>query len=491
LNELRWPLLFVIALEVAFFAFVSPKMVAGWRECDTQTIALNLAHDSFNVLRPRIAWGGPEGAVESEFPLYGVVVAALFKVFGPADWPGRFVSALSWTVLALGLYAVMKRQAGKEAAWVSLALLMTSQLAVLMSLSVAPDGLAAAFYVLAYGATARYAASGSRTHLGLMHSSTLLAALAKPLALQIGVVQALGLFLGYRRRLREPLLWVGWVVILAITLAWLLHGHQIFLETGNTFGVFLNGDTKSPRLRHLLAPSVHRGLFMAQVHYGCGLLGMVAVAYLAWRRALRPLDWSSLAAVGLGLYVSLRYSSIPALGPHYHVFGLIHGAMFVGLALAHARKEGHIQLPWPRYLVGAYAVVSLAFALVGAKHEFEASASSDAIVIGTELKAQLKPDDLILVRSPKVAFDDFWARRQNYEEPLAFCASQARGYVIPRDAMGGEPIATHALRGARYYVEPGPRREDPGLYSYLETHAQKLRDDVHGRVWKLESATSQ
>jgi hypothetical protein len=481
----------VLALELAFFGFVSPKMVTGWRECDTQTIALNLASDSFNVLRPRIAWGGPEGAVESEFPLYGVVVAALFEVFGPADWPGRFVSALSWSVLAIALYAVMRRQAGKEAAWVSLALLMTSQLAVLMSLSVAPDGLAAAFYMLAYGATARYAQSGTRRDLALMHGSTLMAALAKPLALQIGLVQALGLFLGWRHRLREPLLWVGWAVILGITLAWLIHGHQIFLETGNTFGVFLNGDTKSPNLRHLLSPSVHRGLFMAQVHYGCGLFGMAAVGYLAWRRALRPLDWSSLAAVGLGLYVSLRYSSVPALGPHYHVFGLIHGAMFVGLALAHARKEGHIQLPWPRYVVAAYAVVSLGFGLVTARHELEASAGSDAILLGRELKPLLEPDDLILVRSPKVAFDDFWARRQNYEEPLAFCASQARGFVIPRDAMGGEPVAAHALRGARYYVEPGSRREDPGLYSYLQAHGRIVRDDEHGRVWALGTATSQ
>jgi hypothetical protein len=142
-------------------------------------------------------------------------------------------------------------------------------------------------------------------------------------------------------------------------------------------------------------------------------------------------------------------------------------------------------------LVAAYAAVSLGFALVSARHEHEASARSDAIVIGTELKPLLGPDDLILVRSPKVAFDEFWARRQNYEEPLAFCASQARGYVIPRDAMGGEPVASHALRGVRYYVEPGPRRDDPGLYTYLESHGRKLRDDAHGRVWRLESKTSQ
>jgi 4-amino-4-deoxy-L-arabinose transferase-like glycosyltransferase len=478
----------VLALELAFFAFVGPSFVAGWRECDTQTIAENLAADSFNVLRPRVSWGGPEGAVESEFPLYAFVVALLFKVFGVAAWPGRVVSALAWTVLAITLYSVMRRQAGKEAAWVSLGLLMTSQLAVLMSLSVAPDGLSAAFYMLAYAATVRYAPSGTRKDLFAMHGSTLLAALAKPLALQVGLVQALGFLIGWRRRLREPLLWLGWAVIVGITLAWLIHGHQIFLETGNTFGVFLNGDTKSPRLRHLLAPSVHRGLFMAQVHYGSGLLGMVAVVYLAWRRALRPLDWSSLAAVGLGLYVSLRYSSVPQLGPHYHVFGLIHGSMFVGLAIAHARKEGHLRLPWPRYVVAAYALVSLVFAVSAGRAEFAAAESSDALALGADLRAQLEPGDLLLVRSPKVAYDEFWARRQNYEEPLAFCAAKARGYVIPRDAMGSEPITAHARRGARYYVEPGPRRDDdPELYRYLETHGEKLRDDERGRVWKLSS----
>lgn len=492
LSELRWPLLFVLALEVAFFAFVSPKLVAGWRECDTQTIAQNLLADSFNVMRPRVAWGGTDGAVESEFPLYATVVAGLFKVFGPSDWPGRFVSALSWTALAATLYEVMRRRAGKEAAWLSLAILMTSPLAVLMSLSVAPDSLCAALYMLAYAATVRYADSGARNDLAGMHFATLLGALAKPLALQVGLVQALGFFLGWRQRLRDPLLWLGWAVILGVTLAWLIHGHHIFLETGNTFGVFLNGDTKSPRLRHLLSPSVHRGLFMAQVHYGCGLLGMVAVGYLAWRKALRPLDWSTLVATGLGLYVSLRYSSIPELGPHYHVFGLIHGSMFVGLALAHARKEGHLALPWPRYLVAAYAAVTLVFALRGGREEFETAEHSDALVLGADLRPQLKPDDLILVRSPKVAFDDFWARRQNYEEPLAFCATHARGYVIPRDALGGEPIATYALRGARYYLEPGPfRDQDPGLYAYLESHAQKLRDDEHGRVWKLATPGSQ
>ena len=68
----------------------------GWRQSDTQTIALNFTKPGVSILRPQISWGGDgPGYVETEFQLYTKAVSLLMGVFGKVEWVGQLVSLLA------------------------------------------------------------------------------------------------------------------------------------------------------------------------------------------------------------------------------------------------------------------------------------------------------------------------------------------------------------------------------------------------------------
>ncbi len=483
------PGLGIVLFQLAVFIGVRPERIASWRECDTQTVALNLAR-AFEPSNPRVAWGGLTGSVESEPPLYASIVSLFLRVVGDAAWPGQLVAWLCFTGLALVVFYGTERRYGAGAAVLATTFVLASILGVRLSVTVNPDGMAALLYAVSLFATLNYAERGRRRDLLMMHGATLLAAYAKPLALQIGVFQALGLLLGRRERLRDPWLWVGWLVVVAAVLAWIAHGHRIYLETGNTFGVFAGGDTKGPHLSHLMMPGLHVQLALSELALGVSLLGGLAFVYLLVRRQLDAFEWAALAAVMLGLYASFRYSSQPGMGPHYHVFALVHGTLFVGHAFAELERQGTRRLI--RAAQGFAVLVCLIMLSAGLllqREEQRVAEASEALWLGTFLRSRITPGSLIVVRSPKPEYDEFWERRNNYEEPVAFYAARARGFVLPRDRRGVDDLSRLVACGARHYVEPGERLDDPTLYAFLEQRGRPLLEDARGRIYAIDDAS--
>jgi FtsH-binding integral membrane protein len=482
------PALGIVLFQLAVFIGVRPERIASWRECDTQTVALNLAR-AFEPSNPRVAWGGLVGSVESEPPLYASVVSLLLRVVGDAAWPGQLVAWLCFTGLSLVVFYGVERRYGTGPAVLATSFVLASILGVRLSVTVNPDAMSALLYTASLFATLNYAERGRRRDLLLMHGATLLAAYAKPLALQIGVFQALGLLLGRRERLRDPWLWVGWLIVVAAVLAWIAHGHRIYLDTGNTFGVFSGGDTKAPHLSHLMMPGLHVQLALSELALGVSLLGALSFAYLLVRRKLDSFEWAALVAVTLGLYASFRYSSQPGMGPHYHVFALLHGALFVGHAFAELERQGTRPVIWARGMAGIVCLGMLSAGLLLQREEQRVAESSEALWLGTFLRSRIAPDSLIVVRSPKPEYDEFWERRNNYEEPVAFYAARARGFVLPRDRRGVDDLSRLVACGARHYVEPGERLDDPALYAFLEQRGRPLLEDARGRIYVIDDVS--
>src|SRR6186997_3030410 len=105
-----WQLLLglLVCWAIAQAVLLPPTAVAGhWRQAETQSMALNLAHRGFEPLMPRINWGGDgPGYVEAELPLYQSFVAPLLLLADDAEWPGMAVSLSCIALAAMVFYAM-------------------------------------------------------------------------------------------------------------------------------------------------------------------------------------------------------------------------------------------------------------------------------------------------------------------------------------------------------------------------------------------------
>jgi uncharacterized membrane protein len=83
----------LLGLVLRLLFITAPLLDAHrWRQIDTATMARYFYQDSLNPLYPQVNWGGPEGYVESEFPLVPWIAALLYYAFGPDDVWGRVTS---------------------------------------------------------------------------------------------------------------------------------------------------------------------------------------------------------------------------------------------------------------------------------------------------------------------------------------------------------------------------------------------------------------
>jgi hypothetical protein len=136
-----------VGIFLFFFAcflwfFLRPDSVRGWRESDTQTIALHLAEAGSSILRPRIDWGGAgEGFVEAEFQLYTWLVAALLRPFGDVSWAGQLVSLISTLAAGVCVFLSLARSHRAVATALGVLAFFSSRAVLVSATSVQPEAL--------------------------------------------------------------------------------------------------------------------------------------------------------------------------------------------------------------------------------------------------------------------------------------------------------------------------------------------------------------
>ncbi len=96
--------------------------VAGWRQCDTASVARNFYYNGMNIFYPQVLWGGAtEGYVgEAEFHLYTFTVAILYKIFGVHEYLGRLVSIMAFCGGAFLLYKLARKYFDKTPSLIAL-----------------------------------------------------------------------------------------------------------------------------------------------------------------------------------------------------------------------------------------------------------------------------------------------------------------------------------------------------------------------------------
>lgn len=454
---------------------------ASWRECDTQSMSLSMATESFDVFRPRVDWrGDTDGGVESEMPLYQAVVAALLQVVGDVEWPGRVVSLVSTLLAALALHGILERASGSRAAAAAgSAAFLASGAAVLTACRVMPDAASLCAALWGWNLMDRWLRGGPWHLLWLATLCTTAGCLAKPTSLQVVLVQA-GWVLATAPLLRwRPAVLTHLAVPCIATLGWMLHAHGIHRETGLTFGVLAEGDSKVPDLDHLLAPGLHYALARNALLFGPGVAGYAAFAVLLLCRRLRAVDVVVLVPFGLALFATMRYSASADAGPHYHLWAAVGG----GWAVARCWSEfPSRRLHWALGL----ALLGTAFASLLRERMFRVEAvSSPVLQVAAALRQATAPHELVAVRSAKLARDVFWDRPNNHEDPIVLHHARRKGWVVPRDGWHPERLEDLRNRGCRVLVDQALWDPAAAADGWMDSHATEVWASAEGSIHRL------
>lgn len=461
----------------------------GWRQADTQAIARNFAFRDANLFYPRIDWGGDgPGYVESELQLYPALYAPVLRLAGDSELPGQLLSLASILAAAWVTFAALRSRFGDGPALAALAFLLGGHGAVHLGTSIQPDALGFAFYVGGFVCFLRYVEDERRGALLAAGALTALAGLVKPTLLQLGLVQVALVALANRRLFARRDLWLMWAGVLAVVIAFLLHARRLHVLYGNSFGSISGGDSKFPRLRDLVSPATLLALGRMTIVWGTGWAAVAAAALLAWRRRLGAEEKAlALGALAMGL-VALRYTS-HKFGAHYHIPSALLGAWLV--ARAAAGLPDWLRSPRRARWVTA-GVVTAAILLAGGEvarslGELRDMTQDPETPLGHALAGMVRPGDLVVVRSRAPARDERWDTDNNFEDPRVLYLARARGWVLPADLLGTDPVAARLARGARFYVDPleTPAGADPALANWLNPRADRLFESPAGRIYRL------
>lgn len=485
-----WRLLLGIlaAWVIAQAVLLPPTAVTGhWRQAETQSMALNLAHRGFEPFMPRINWGGDgPGYVEAELPAYQSLVAPLLWISGDAEWPGIAVSLTCIALTAMVFFAMAERRFGPAAALVGAVYVLTSRLGVHLSTAVMPDAMVALLYVVALE---RFLVWIQGRRLAPLLASAVALGVAgciKPTALGLGIAEFGIVVWSARDALRRPAIWGAWALTLALTGLWLWHGTRIYAEYGNSFGVVSGGDSKFPALGDLFAKTHMFNLARVSLEWGIGRVPLLLGLVLLVRRRWQATEWALAVANVVVLLVSLRYAVLDYAGGHYHLFAMLFAAWLVAMTFATTLED--LRTHPPRVLVLAIATAALLLAqyvdgVVKRRHEDREQAGSPVVALGRTLAETATPGMLVVVQSEDDAWDPEWQRTDNYQDPRLFYASDTRGWVLPHDGADPERLAEYASRGAALYVVCGETPES--LRAWLGEHARVVHHDAHGTIYGL------
>lgn len=436
----------------------------GWRQADTQAIARNLAFEDFAPHAPRIDWRGDgPGYVETEAQLYPTLIAVVMQVTGETVWVGQLLSLVCVAGAVFLAWLALGKRFGDHAGYAAMLAMLGHQGTIAMSTSIQPDALAFLAFVVGFIAFVE-----RRWWLWVL--ATAIAGLVKPTTLELGIAQFV--MVVAERRWREPRIWIGWAIVIAIVAGFMAYARTLYVDHGNTFGVLSGGDSKLPATSMLLAPSTWFELARHVIVWGTGVLAVPAAIFLASRRKLRAEHVAlAIAAVSL-VVVALRYTS-GTFGTHYHLPHVLLGAWLVAAA-AHELRGA---------LVAGVAVVALAMG-VRAMRFLDRPVERET-VMGRLLAKHAAPGTLVAVRARAESYNTEWHTVNNFEDPRVFYVSRTKGWVLPNDLAGAARLAEVTRRGATFYVHITQKVIDAELAAWLARHATQIVAVPEGEIYAL------
>ena len=239
-----WPLL-LIGAALRLVNLHAPVLgVHSWRQADTAAIARNAFEAGLPLWLPQVDWSGASsGFAETDPPLYSQAVAWLYGWLGVQEWLARGLS-LVLSLIALWLLVRLGRQLlGLDAGWWGGLLFAVLPLSVFYGRSIQPESLLLACSALALERGLAWSRQGRNVDLAWAATGLTGAVLIKVLpAVWLGLPLLWLAWLRHGPALWRRLeLWLVAAVALGLTGAWYWHAHQLFLQTGLSFGFWGTG----------------------------------------------------------------------------------------------------------------------------------------------------------------------------------------------------------------------------------------------------------
>lgn len=425
------------------FAYRVPQLNApilgkhSWRQADTAAIARNFTENGFRILHPQIDWGGgTSGEVESEFPLYQYVVALLDRGSGePVLW-ARALSLLLSLVTIVFLYLLVREIVDEKTALWSSAFYAVLPLSALFGRAVMPEPLMLMASVAGVHYFAMWARMGGVWRFVVSAAFVSTACLVKLPCLYLAAPL---LYLALRRSgskvLWAPWLWLYAVLVLAPVALWYTHAHQIFQETGLTFGIWEYGTDKWGNWdlvlsgkyweRILLDRVAHRhltwfgfaifmtGLFLRREHeneklFDVWLIGLVVYLFI----------------VGVGNYAH-NYYQLPLLIPITAFMGKVYARYF--RTPIHRSKTSVV-------LAAVLAVMaSLSATRLHESRALENPGKSSVFLLAEQLQRMAGPSERVISvsRDPTLLY---LSHRKGWKSSLASLRLERVGELIEQGA---------------------------------------------------------
>ena len=404
---------------------------------------------------------------------------------GPVEWPGQLASLVLFAGAGLVVGLLLLERFPPAAALLGVLAFLSTRSALHLATSVQPESLQVLLFVLAWGAFLRFESREEPRWLLLFAVAGAAAMLVKPSAAQIGITSLVLLAWHSRRLLRSRWVWIAWAVMVVSLVVYLMFARSIFLAYGNTFGVLSGGDSKLPKLEHLVRPGLYVEAARVAVLWGVGPVGALCALVLALRGRLAAEAAVLVPGAAVWTLLTLRYSSEETFGSHYSVLAGLIGAWGVAQA-AHALAG----TAWRRRL-GTGAVVALVVGqyassiMVRRRHHVPDHGGSCAIALADATRGAVAPGDLIVVRAGTFAYDPYWKTPNNYQDPRSFYLAGARGFVLGSDEDDPAVLEGFVARGARAYLEPDARYRTPSIDRWLESNARPVATTACGRAFAL------
>jgi len=399
------------------------------------------------------------------FPLYSFLVAGIYGLLGGAhEWAGRLLSALFSTATAALLYALARRLgADPWGARLSALFFLIFPLNIFFGRAFMPEALLVFLGTAALLCFDRWAQTQQGRDFLLAILAAALCFLVKLPALHLGFpLVALAWARWGWGFLRRPALWVYLGLVLLPAVAWYWHAHQLFLETGLTFGIWGGQGYDKWSRAILLSGDFYLEMFQRFGHRIFTPVGVVLIAVgsglglrLGWGGRQERVLWAWLG--GLALYLFLIPQGNYELA-YYQMPFIPAGAILAGRGTAWlagwaTRRRGR------RLGVGLAALgvaLTAAHSIWAAVPYYRPSNNlyryySACHSAGQILDQKLPAGALLVVGD----IDENAGAPNRAQSPTLLYYCHRKGWQITPEEFSGATLDSLAAQGASYFVAAG------------------------------------
>ncbi len=236
-----------LALMVRFYHLQAPLIgVHSWRQADTAAVARNFNRNGYRIFYPQIDWGGnSSGLVEMEFPIYPFLVSLFYKIWGVSELFGRLLSIVFSLITIMIFYLLVQQLIDRMTALWSCVFLGVLPFTIYYSRTFMPEAMLMMSLVAGIYFFVQWLNNSQWKYLWSSAAFVALSCLIKIPSLYIGLPLLYLAWLRFGKKIYSQItLWGYGLVILGLTGVWYFHAHQLFLQSGLTFGIWDYGSDK-------------------------------------------------------------------------------------------------------------------------------------------------------------------------------------------------------------------------------------------------------